>query len=183
MVARKRMFTLDVVDQQQFLDMPATSRCLYFELGMRADDDGFIGNIPRLLAWLNATPDDLRILIAKGFLIEFASGVIVITDWLRHNTLKGDRYNPSNFDEKALIELNSSKRYILLCGTKMEPQISIDKNSKDNSTNVVSSSIDCQDNTVESVNKSLITDILINLAANSKIRQKIIEKYGGSQND
>lgn len=181
-MARKRMFTLDVVDQQQFLDMPATSRCLYYELGMRADD-GFIGNIPRLLAWLNATPDDLRILIAKGFIIEFASGVIVITDWLRHNTLKGDRYNPSNFDEKALIELNGNKRYVLICGTAPEPQNRKEKNRIDNSNIVVSSSIDQPVTEVKSVDKSLITEILLNLPANSKMRKKIIEKYGGSQNE
>lgn len=178
-MARKRMFTLDVVDQQQFLDMPSTTRCLYFELGMRADDDGFIGNIPRLLAWLNATPDDLRILIAKGFLIEFASGVIVITDWLRHNTLKADRYNPSNFEEKSQIGLNNNKRYMLLCGTKQEPQKRIEKNRIDNSTKVVSSSIDQPVSTVKSVDKSLIEEILQNMPANSKARRKIIEKYGG----
>lgn len=182
-MARKRMFSLDVVDQQQFLDMPATSRCLYFELGMRADDDGFIGNIPRLLAWLNATPDDLRILIAKGFIIEFASGVIVITDWLRHNTLKGDRYNPSNFEEKSQIGLNDNKRYMLLCGTKMEPQISIDKISINTNTNIVSSSNDYSSKTVESVDKSLLNEILTNLPANSKARKKIIAKYGGIEND
>lgn len=180
-MARKRMFTLDVVDQQQFLDMPATSRCLYFELGMRADDDGFIGNIPRLLAWLNATPDDLRILIAKGFIIEFASGVIVITDWLRHNTIKADRYNPSNFDEKSQIGLNNNKRYMLLCGTEPEPQNRLDKKKIDISTKVVSSSIDYQ--AVDNVDKKLIDDILQHLPTNSKIRKKIIEKYGGNLND
>ena len=178
-MARKRMFTLDVVDQQQFLDMPSTTRCLYFELGMRADDDGFIGNIPRLLAWLNATPDDLRILIAKGFLIEFASGVIVITDWLRHNTLKADRYNPSNFEEKSQIGLNNNKRYMLLCGTEQEPQKRIEKNRIDNSTKEVSRSIDQPVSAVKSVDKSLIEEILQNMPANSKARRKIIEKYGG----
>ena len=180
-MAKKRIFTLDVVDQQQFLDMPATSRCLYFELGMRADDDGFIGNIPRLLAWLNATPDDLRILIAKGFIIEFASGVIVITDWLRHNTIKADRYNPSNFEEKSQIGLNNNKRYMLLCGTEPEPQNRLDKIKIDISTKVVSSSIDYQ--AVDNVDKKLIDDILYHLPTNSKIRKKIIEKYGGYHND
>lgn len=182
-MARKRMFTLDVVDQQQFLDMPATSRCLYFELGMRADDDGFIGNIPRLLAWLNATPDDLRILIAKGYIIEFASGVIVITDWLRHNTLKGDRYNPSNFEEKSQIELNANKRYILLCGTEKEPQKRIDKIRLDTTNKLDSNKDNSTFKTVESVDKTLINEILKNLPPNSKIRKKIIEKYGGNLND
>ena len=178
-MAEKRMFSKSVIDTDQFIEMPVSARLLYFDLGMRADDDGFIGNIPRLLAWLNATPDDLRILIAKGFLIEFASGVIVITDWLRHNTLKADRYNPSNFEEKSQIGLNNNKRYMLLCGTEQEPQKRIEKNRIDNSTKVVSSSIDQPVSAVKSVDKSLIEEILQNMPANSKARRKIIEKYGG----
>lgn len=182
-MARKRMFTLDVVDQPQFLDMPATSRCLYYELGMRADDDGFIGNISRLLVWLNATPDDLRILIAKGYLIEFASGVIVITDWLRHNTLKGDRYHPSIYDEKALITLSANKRYMLLSGSKLEPQYSIEKNSKHTTTKLDSSSnTDFNTKTVDNVDKTLLSEILKNLPPSSKARKKILEKYGGVVN-
>ena len=176
------MFTLDVVDQPQFLDMPATSRCLYYELGMRADDDGFIGNISRLLAWLNASPDDLRILVAKGYLIKFDSGVIVIRDWLQHNTIKGDRYHPTVYDEKALLTINTKKSYVLISGTKMEPQIRLVKN-RFNTTNEDSSiKDDFKPVTVQNVDKSLINEIIQNLPPRSQARKKIVEKYGGRQN-
>ena len=43
-VAKKRMFNVDIVGSDAFLDLPHTSQALYFQLGMRADDDGFVGN-------------------------------------------------------------------------------------------------------------------------------------------
>lgn len=43
-MARRRMFSLDVVDTDRFLDMPSSTQALYFHLGMRADDDGFVAS-------------------------------------------------------------------------------------------------------------------------------------------
>ena len=65
-LAQKRMFTMKIVDSDAFLDMPATTQCLYFHLNMRADDDGFIGNPKRIMKIIGASEDDLRLLIAKG---------------------------------------------------------------------------------------------------------------------
>lgn len=66
-LAQKRMFTMKIVDSDAFLDMPATTQCLYFHLNMRADDDGFIGNPKRIMKITGASEDDLRLLIAKRF--------------------------------------------------------------------------------------------------------------------
>ena len=43
-MAEKRMFSIRIVDSDAFLDMPLSTQALYFHLGMRADDDGFINN-------------------------------------------------------------------------------------------------------------------------------------------
>lgn len=43
-MAKKRMFSLDVVDLDSFIEMPVSAKLLYYDLGMRADDDGFVGN-------------------------------------------------------------------------------------------------------------------------------------------
>lgn len=87
-MARRRMFSLDVIDSDQFQDLPKTAKYLYFELGMRADDDGFIGNPKRLLRMLGCDDDDLRILIVKGYILSFDKGIIVIRDWHVHNQLR-----------------------------------------------------------------------------------------------
>lgn len=66
-MAKRRMFSLDVVDTDSFLDLPASSQSLYFHLGMRADDDGFVSSPKRITAMVGAAGDDLKLLIAKGF--------------------------------------------------------------------------------------------------------------------
>ena len=91
-MANKRMFSLDVVDTDKFLDMPATTQCLYFHLGMRADDDGFVSSPKKITKLANCGEDDLRVLASKGYIIPFESGIIVITHWKQNNNIKKDRY-------------------------------------------------------------------------------------------
>jgi len=82
------MFSLDI---DKFLDMPATAQLLYFHLGMRADDDGFVASPRRIMMLIGCGQDDMKILILKGFVIAFESGVCVITDWKQNNQLRHDR--------------------------------------------------------------------------------------------
>ena len=108
-MARRRMFSLDVVDTDAFLDLPSSSQALYFHLGMRADDDGFVSSPKRITATVSASPDDLKLLAAKGFIIPFESGVCVIRDWKVNNQIRPDRYKPTLYTEEknklpALIE-------------------------------------------------------------------------------
>ena len=66
-MARKRMFNIQIVDSDAFLDMPLSTQALYFHLNMRADDDGFVGNPKRIQRLVGASEDDLKLLIAKRF--------------------------------------------------------------------------------------------------------------------
>lgn len=105
------MFTQKIIDSDAFLDMPLSSQALYFHLNMRADDDGFVNNPKRIQRTIGASEDDLKLLIVKRFVIGFDSGVIVIKHWKMHNTLRKDRYNPTQYQEElqtlALKENNS----------------------------------------------------------------------------
>ena len=103
-MARRRMFSLDVVDTDRFLDMPSSTQALYFHLGMRADDDGFVASPKRTAAMCGCSADDLNLLAAKGFVRPFESGVLVIVDWRKNNQIRPDRYTPTQFlDEKAQL--------------------------------------------------------------------------------
>ncbi|WP_304508947.1 phage replication initiation protein [Anaerotignum sp.] len=122
-MAQKRMFTIHILDSDAFLDMPLSSQCLYLHLNMRADDDGFIGNPKRIQRMIGASDDDLKLLIAKRFVLVFDDGVIVIKHWRMHNTIQGDRYTPTVYQEemnKLLIKGNKS--YSLNDGNKMFPK-------------------------------------------------------------
>ena len=91
-MANRRMFSLSVVDTDKFLEMPATTQLLYFHLGMRADDDGFVSSPRKVLSFTNCTNDDMKVLISKGFIIPFESGIVVITHWKQHNYIQSDIY-------------------------------------------------------------------------------------------
>ena len=113
-MAQKRMFTMKIVDSDAFLDMPLSSQCLYFHLNMRADDDGFIGNPKKIMRMIGASEDDLKILLAKRFLIIFEDSVVVVKHWWMHNTLAKDRYHETSYtDEKALLKIKENKAYTL----------------------------------------------------------------------
>lgn len=105
------MFSPDIVCSDDFLDMPASSRELYFQLGMRADDDGFVQ--PRvIMRTIGASADDLKVLLTKRFLLPFESGVVVVKHWLIHNMIRLDRYKPTRFqEEKKALFIKENNAY------------------------------------------------------------------------
>lgn len=113
-MANKRMFSMTIIDSDAFLEMPLSTQALYFHLCMRADDDGFVNNAKRIQRMVNCSEDDLKVLIAKRFIIPFESGVVVIKHWKIHNYIQSDRYHPTTYtEEKALLGLKDNKAYTL----------------------------------------------------------------------
>ena len=105
-MANRRMFSLSVIDTDKFLDMPVSSQLLYFHLGMRADDDGFVSSPKRIARTTNCGDDDLKILATKGYIIPFESGVVVIRHWRQNNQLRSDRYRETVCkNEKATLSI------------------------------------------------------------------------------
>lgn len=96
-MAERRMFAKTIIDSDLFLDMPLSTQALYFHLAMRADDDGFVNNPKKIRRMIGATDDDLKILIAKSFLIPFDSGIVVIRHWKIHNYIRKDTYNKTPY--------------------------------------------------------------------------------------
>lgn len=123
-MARKRMFDIEIVDTDLFLDMPQSTQNLYFHLGMRADDDGFVSNPKKIIRTIGANEDDLKILTTKKFIIPFEIGVIVIRHWKINNYLRSDRYTETIYkeekrqlteDENGVYNLgipNDNQRYV-----------------------------------------------------------------------
>lgn len=104
-MAQKRMFDKSITKCDNFMEMPDSSQNLYFHLSMEADDDGFVDNWKSIMRMTGKKEDDLKLLIAKQFIIPFESGVIVIKHWRINNFLRKDRHK----DTKYLNELNSLK--------------------------------------------------------------------------
>jgi hypothetical protein len=147
-MAEKRMFTQKIIDSDAFLEMPTSAQALYFHLNMRADDDGFVNNPKKITRYVGAADDDLKLLLLKRFVIGFDSGVIVIKHWRMHNTLRADRYTPTDYQEElSTLRLKENKSYTEKApvlddgnqmattwqpdGNQLEPQNRIDKNRID----------------------------------------------------
>lgn len=142
-MAERRMFAKSIVDSDAFLEMPMSARLLYYDLSMRADDDGFVNSPRKIMKFVGATNDDMNILIARKFVIAFDNGVVVIKHWRIHNYIQSDRYKETNYKEqKALLTLDENKAYKMAMDTpciqnvsSLETQVRLGKDSigKDNS--------------------------------------------------
>ena len=111
-MAERRMFAKTIVLSDAFLDMPLSARCLYFTLGMLADDDGFVNSPKSIMRQAGASTDDLNLLMVKRFILKFDSGVIVIKHWRIHNYIQKDRYKESKYmEEKATLMIDQNGAY------------------------------------------------------------------------
>jgi hypothetical protein len=111
-MAEKRMFTKKITDGDDFISLPASAQALYLHLNQGADDDGFTKQINLAMFKAHASMDDLKLLLAKRFVLQFEGGVIVIKHWRMHNTLRKDRYVPTNYQEElSLLGVKSNGAY------------------------------------------------------------------------
>ena len=116
-MAERRMFAKTIIDSDAFLDMPVTARLLYYDLSMRADDDGFVNSPKKIMKMIGASQDDLSILALRKFIIPFDSGVVVIKHWYIHNYIRKDTYNETPYkEEKSMLEFDENKAYRLMNG-------------------------------------------------------------------
>lgn len=141
-MAQRRMFSLKITNSDPFTSMPLSTQCLYFHLSMNADDDGFIDGVKRIRNMINATEDDLRLLLSKGFVIPFESGVCVIKHWRIHNYIQKDRYTPTMYEEEKQL-LSVDKRGAYTSVPLPIPEVPKLPDNTDDNTNV--SKMDTQD--------------------------------------
>ena len=131
-MAQKRMFDKRVVSSDKFIDLPHSSKALYFMAGMEADDKGFFQ--PRKLQRMcGFNEDDFKILIAKGYFITFDSGVMVVTDWNKNNWLDSRRVVETEYvEELNMLKMINDKYELTIekdIAKQMLSQNSIEENS------------------------------------------------------
>ena len=101
-MAQRRMFSKEVVEADWFTDMPATTQLLFFHLSMFADDDGFVVNSKMAMMNAHASTDDLKILLAKNYVIEVESGLYLLKHWRQNNYIQKDRYHRSDYADRLV---------------------------------------------------------------------------------
>lgn len=140
------MFTKKIVDSDDFLELPPSAQALYFHLNMAADDDGFVNNPRKIQRGCDASVEDFNLLSQKRFILCF-DGLAVIKHWRMHNTLRKDRYKPTQYTEQmALLDIKEDGSYTEKNlgnhlattwqpnGNHLATQYSIDKNSIEESS-------------------------------------------------
>jgi len=111
-MAERRMFAKSIIDSDGFLELSAPAQLLYFHLGMRADDEGFINKPRSILRMVGGTDAELRELLEKQYLIGFDSGVVVIRHWRVHNYIRPERRKETIYvDEKETLFLEKGGAY------------------------------------------------------------------------
>lgn len=120
------MFDKAIIDTDKFMDLGMTSKALYFLLGMEADDEGFV-SYKKVMRVHGGNEDDIKVLTAKGFIIMFESGVVVITDWNKNNYLQRKKTTEYQH-EKQMILLTEDKTYEFnRCLTSREEKRGVEK--------------------------------------------------------
>ena len=141
-MANRRMFNKQITNSDDFLEMPVSSQCLYFHLSMNADDDGFVNNWKSIMKLSGSKEDDMKVLVAKQYIIPFDTGVIIIRHWRLNNYLRSDRYTTTNHQiEFSKLTLDDNMVYQMATnGIPLDDtdknrldKISIDKNRRDKS--------------------------------------------------
>lgn len=189
------MISLQIADTDAFLDMPATSQLLYFHLTIRADDEGFVNNPKKISRLIGTQDDDLKVLVAKRFVLSFESGVVVIKHWLIHNTIRMDRFNKTVYqDEKNSLVIKENRSYTEMA-TNRQPndnqlatqvKLSKDKLSQVKLNKVKKSKVNLQTEVCGKDINSLIEkfkpinpsyEILFKNTTQRKVLERMVKKY------
>lgn len=111
-MAERRMFAKTIVNSDAFTDMPLSAQALYLHIAIEADDWGFVNNPKAIRRSTGASEDDLRLLVAKRFLIAFDSGVVAVKHWWVNNYIKPDRRHQTKYqDELSMLFVDENKSY------------------------------------------------------------------------
>ena len=135
-MAERRMFSKKVINSARFLRMPATSRLLYYDLGMQADDDGIVEAFA-IMRMVGANEDDLRVLEARGFVKVLNEDLVTyIIDWKKNNTIRKDRYTPSEYAYLLEETLSLTDTQMTTNGCQIDNQLSVSMETQSRSDQV-----------------------------------------------
>ena len=167
-MAKKRMFDKAIIESDRFIDLPNSTKALYFMAGMDADDKGFF-QPKKLQKTCGFSDDDYKILIAKRFFIAFESGVMVITDWNKNNWLDNRRISETEYvDELNLLKIINNKYELIPTESNAKQMLSqnrIEENRIEENS-IEENSIDNKKMSLTSDKMSLKTD---NLSSNDSL--------------
>lgn len=164
-MAERRMFSKPLTSSDLFLEMPKDAQLLYFHLALDADDDGFINSSNKIIRCVGCQKSDMEVLIKKGYLKLFESGIAVIVHWKIHNYIQKDRYKETIYQKEKQQLVLYGKKYV----TKDEYTQSV--SNEDTSCVSILETQDRLDKNNEEQNR-LELDGILEKIENKKVREK-----------
>lgn len=129
-MAKRRCISIDVFNNDIFLDLEASTKVLYVYFILNTDDDGFVVNPKTVMRLCGANDSDLDTLIVKNYIIPFDNGVLVIKHWNAHNKVQPSKRTPTVYQaEFAQLAVNQVKEYYLDEDRKKAGQVPAQYNS------------------------------------------------------
>lgn len=111
-MAIRRCFSKKIVRSDDFLDLPVSTQLLYFQLGMEADDRGYINNARSVIKITGCGVGDLEMLIAKRFVLVRQEKLILIKGWRINNSIQPTRVCESQYvDDLKLLFFDERGSY------------------------------------------------------------------------
>jgi hypothetical protein len=177
------MFAKTIIDSDAFLDMSLSTQALYFHLSMRADDDGFLNNPKKIQRMIGCGDDELKILIAKKFIIPFESGVCVIKHWRIHNYIRNDRYKETIYkEEKETLQLKESGAYTINnVGIPSDNQVTYQSETQVRLGKDRIGKVSKDKDNIECINLTFIDDSIDKVKITQEQYNKLVNKYGKYQ--
>lgn len=77
---KRKLIPVNIIKTDKFQMMPVSTRWLFFEMLVNSDDAGIVSNSCSVLNEAGASPDDLKLLIAKGFVRVVDGGFYVVSE-------------------------------------------------------------------------------------------------------
>ena len=94
-MASRRMFSIELINSDAFLELSNNAKTVYFYLLGKADDDGFINGITSALRVTGTNEQEVTELIEGDFLKKLSEKVFLITHWPSQNRIAGNRKQPT----------------------------------------------------------------------------------------
>ena len=117
-MAERRMLSRTIMEVDALLGLPAKVVLLYVLTNLHADDDGLVDRFKRICKMLGVRNKDVQLLVDRGYLIPFDSGIVAIAHWRIHNRVRKDTYVPTKYTrELAMLEIDRSGMYRLRNGS------------------------------------------------------------------
>ena len=113
-MAKRRMFSPDVLKTDRFYRLPHEAQCLYVYLCLDADDDGFLADAEGVTLSARCGTESFRTLLEAGYLLAFPDEVYVIKHWPMMNRIQRDRYTPTIYLKYlAQLQTDPAEGYVL----------------------------------------------------------------------